>query len=84
MGTSNIADKVVVITRFSSGIGGSTAELLARHTISAREVYQKQQCKWNMFCLGISQSEFDSGRLPLGLRNRTEGISRLSTPAEAI
>ena len=30
MGTSNIADKVVVITRASSGIGASTAKLLAR------------------------------------------------------
>jgi len=38
MGTSNIADKVVVITRVSSGIGGSTAELLARHTISPQGV----------------------------------------------
>jgi len=31
MGTSNIADKVVVITGASSGIGESTAKLLARH-----------------------------------------------------
>src|SRR5262245_27296241 len=31
MGTSNIADKVVVITGPSSGIGESTARLLARH-----------------------------------------------------
>ena len=31
MGTSNIADKVVVITGASSGLGASTAELLARH-----------------------------------------------------
>jgi NADP-dependent 3-hydroxy acid dehydrogenase YdfG len=31
MGTSNIADKVVVITGASSGIGKSTAKLLARH-----------------------------------------------------
>ena len=31
MGTSNIADKVVVITGASSGIGASTAKLLARH-----------------------------------------------------
>ena len=31
MGTSNIADKVVVITGASSGIGASTATLLARH-----------------------------------------------------
>src|SRR6266481_9734991 len=31
MGTSNIADKVVVITGGSSGIGQSTARLLARH-----------------------------------------------------
>jgi NADP-dependent 3-hydroxy acid dehydrogenase YdfG len=31
MGTSNIADKVVVITGDSSGIGESTAKLLARH-----------------------------------------------------
>ena len=30
MGTSNIADKVVVITGASSGIGESTAKLLAR------------------------------------------------------
>ena len=30
MGTSNIADKVVVITGASSGIGASTAKLLAR------------------------------------------------------
>jgi NADP-dependent 3-hydroxy acid dehydrogenase YdfG len=31
MGTSNITDKVVVITGASSGIGESTAKLLARH-----------------------------------------------------
>jgi len=31
MGTSNIADKVVVITGASSGLGASTAKLLARH-----------------------------------------------------
>ena len=31
MGTSNIADKVVVITGASSGIGESTAKFLARH-----------------------------------------------------
>jgi NADP-dependent 3-hydroxy acid dehydrogenase YdfG len=31
MGTSNIADKVVVITGASSGIGESTAKLLAQH-----------------------------------------------------
>ena len=31
MGTSNIADKVVVITGASSGLGESTAKLLARH-----------------------------------------------------
>jgi NADP-dependent 3-hydroxy acid dehydrogenase YdfG len=31
MATSNIADKVVVITGASSGIGESTAKLLARH-----------------------------------------------------
>src|SRR5256885_13446838 len=31
MGTSHIADKVVVITGASSGIGESTAKLLARH-----------------------------------------------------
>ena len=31
MGTSNIVDKVVVITGASSGIGESTAKLLARH-----------------------------------------------------
>jgi NADP-dependent 3-hydroxy acid dehydrogenase YdfG len=31
METSNIADKVVVITGASSGIGESTAKLLARH-----------------------------------------------------
>src|SRR5215813_1396328 len=31
MGTSKIADKVVVITGVSSGIGASTAKLLARH-----------------------------------------------------
>ncbi len=31
MGTSNIADKVVVITGASSGVGESTAKLLARH-----------------------------------------------------
>src|SRR5438132_9252129 len=31
MGTSNIAEKVVVITGASSGIGESTAKLLARH-----------------------------------------------------
>ena len=31
MGTSNIADKVVVITGASSGIGESAAKLLARH-----------------------------------------------------
>jgi len=31
MGTSNITDKVVVITGASSGLGHSTAELLARH-----------------------------------------------------
>ena len=31
MGTSNIADKVVVITGASSGIGESTAKLLARY-----------------------------------------------------
>ena len=30
MGTSNIADKVVVITGASGGIGESTAKLLAR------------------------------------------------------
>jgi len=30
MGTSNIADKVVVITGASSGIGESTAKLLAQ------------------------------------------------------
>jgi len=31
MGTSNIAEKVVVITGASSGLGASTAKLLARH-----------------------------------------------------
>src|SRR5580693_9339568 len=31
MGTPNIADKVVVITGASSGLGESTAKLLARH-----------------------------------------------------
>jgi NADP-dependent 3-hydroxy acid dehydrogenase YdfG len=31
MGTSNIADKIVVITGASSGMGESTAKLLARH-----------------------------------------------------
>ena len=31
MGTSNIADKVVVITGASGGLGESTAKLLARH-----------------------------------------------------
>jgi NADP-dependent 3-hydroxy acid dehydrogenase YdfG len=31
MGTSNIVDKVVVITGVSSGIGESTAKLLSRH-----------------------------------------------------
>ena len=31
MATANIADKVVVITGASSGIGESTAKLLARH-----------------------------------------------------
>jgi NADP-dependent 3-hydroxy acid dehydrogenase YdfG len=31
MGTSNIADKAVVVTGASSGLGESTAKLLARH-----------------------------------------------------
>ena len=31
MGTSNIVNKVVVITGASSGLGESTAKLLARH-----------------------------------------------------
>jgi NADP-dependent 3-hydroxy acid dehydrogenase YdfG len=31
VGMSNIADKVVVITGGSSGLGESTAKLLARH-----------------------------------------------------
>jgi NADP-dependent 3-hydroxy acid dehydrogenase YdfG len=44
MGTSNIADKIVVITGASSGLGESTAKLLARHrakvVLGARRKYR--------------------------------------------
>src|SRR4051812_39189997 len=44
MRTSNIADKIVVITGASSGLGESTAKLLARHrakvVLGARRKYR--------------------------------------------
>jgi hypothetical protein len=48
------------------------------------ELYQISPTQMENVCLGISQSEFDCGRLPLGLSNRTDGISSLSILAEAI